>query len=112
MRPFLIAICVAVVFLLSSCLTNKGSFVLINKAKDTISQGFVTVCGQTIELKDIQPNKSMSGTYAVKSDSHYDIKVEFLSGKKISKQLGYVTNGLDFHDEFVVTDTDIDMKPK
>lgn len=95
------------VFVLSSCQANNGSFLLINKARDTITLGLVTVCGQTIELKDIGPNKSASGVFKVKTDSHYDVKIKFLSGKKITKELGYVTTGFDFHDELVVTDMDI-----
>jgi hypothetical protein len=98
------------VFVLSSCIVaNKGSFLLLNEAKESISRGTVSICGQTIELKDIQPTQSAPGSYEVRSDSHYDIKIEFQSGKKLRKELGYVTNGLDFHHKIVVTDTDIEL---
>ena len=108
MRVSVIAICaVFLVLVMASCTANKGSFLLINKAKEPILRGLVTVCGQTIELKDIQPTKSAPGSYKVKFDSHYDIRIEFQSGKKLRKNIGYVTNGLDFHHEIVVTDMDI-----
>lgn len=108
MRNLIIAICVALFFLVMvSCIANKGSILLVNNAKEPISRVIVSVCGQTIELRDIEPAKSAIGAYKVKSDSHYDIRIEFQSGKRLWKELGYVTNGLDFHDRIVVTDTDI-----
>ena len=103
------------VLVMASCSTNKGSFLLINKAKEPISQGEVTICGQTIEFKLTQPGKIKSGVYKVTSDSHFDIRIEFQSGKKLRKELGYVTNGFDFYHEIIVTDEDIKLmttKPK
>ncbi len=108
MRVSVIAISAAfAVFVMASCAYNKGSFLLINKAKEPIAQALVTICGQTIELKDIQPTKSASGSYKVKSDSHYDIRVEFQSGKKLQREVGYVTSSVDYQHEITVTDTDI-----
>jgi hypothetical protein len=88
-------------------MANKGSILILNRASEPISRGIVSVCGQTIEWRDIAPAKSAGGSYKVKSDSYYDISIEFQSGRKLRKELGYVTNGFDFHDTIVVTDTDI-----
>lgn len=110
MRVLVTAIsAVFAVFAMISCVANKGDFLLINKAKEPIARALVTVCGQTIELRDVQPGKSVSGSYEVKSDSHYDVRIEFQSGKRLQKGVGYVTNGLDFHHEIVITDTNIEM---
>jgi hypothetical protein len=92
-----------------SCGTNRGSFLLINKADQPILRASVMVCGQTIELNDIQPTQSAQGFYKVRSDSHFDIIVEFQSGEKLQRKIGYVTNGFDFQHEMVVTDTDIEI---
>jgi hypothetical protein len=110
MRVSMVVISAALPFLvMASCMSNKGSFLLVNKAKEPIARAVVTVCGQTIEFKAIQPTKSASGSYQIKSDSHYDVRVEFESGRNLHKEIGYVTNGLDFEHEIVVTDTDIDI---
>jgi len=101
---------VLAVLVMASCGTNKGSVLLVNQAKEPIVRVLVMVCGQTLELKDIQPSKSARGSYTVKSDGHYDIRVEFQSGKKLQKEMGYVTNGFDFQHKFVVTDNDIEMR--
>ena len=103
-----VAVTIAALFLIS-CTTNKGNFSLVNKTKEPIAHASVAICGQMIELKDIQPNKSAVGSYEVKSDSHYTIQVEFESGKKLQKEIGYVTHGFDFQHEIVVTDSDIEI---
>ncbi len=94
---------------MASCTPNKGDFLLTNKSNETIARATVSVCNQTIELNGIQPNKSASGFYEVRSDSHYDVTVEFGSGKTLRTQIGYVTHGLDYHDEVVVTDSGIEI---
>jgi hypothetical protein len=110
MRVSLITIgAIVSVCVYASCLANKGEFLLVNKANEPVLRALVTVCGQTIELTGIQPSKSASGSYQVKSDSQYDVRVEFESGKKLEKKIGYVTNGIDFKHVIVVTDTDIDI---
>lgn len=110
MKVVLVAISAALLFLvMASCTTNKGSFVLVNKAKETIARAVVIVCEQTIEFQAIQPTTSRSASYKVQSDSHYDVKVEFGSGKRLHKEIGYLTNGVDFHHEMIVTDNDIDI---
>jgi hypothetical protein len=108
MRNILIAIgLVFSILTMTFCVANKGSFLVVNNAQEPISRGIVTVCGQTMEFKNLLPTKSVPGSYLVKSDSHYDISIEFQSGKKLKREIGYVTNGMDFHHEIVVTDIDI-----
>jgi len=91
-----VAATIAVLFLIAYT-NSKGSFSLVNKTKEPIARASVTICGQTIELKDIQPNTSAVGSY------------EFLSGKTLQKETGYVTNGVDFQHEIVVADSDIEI---
>jgi len=110
--PLTIVSLVSTLLIMISCTANQGSFFLINHAKEPISHAIVVVCGQTVELNDIQPTKNAQGSYKVNSDSHYDIKIEFQSGKKLEEKMGYVTNGFDFHHEFVVTDTGIEILKK
>lgn len=108
MRNLAIAIGALIAILaMVACGGNKGSFVLLNKSTELITRASVTISGQTIELKDIQPTKSTSGFYDVKADSHFDVRIEFQSGKKIRKEAGYVTNGFDFEHVIAVTDADI-----
>ncbi len=99
----------ALLFIIS-CETNKGNFLLINNSNDAISTASVKVCGQSIEFSNIPHLKSVVGSYMVKSDSHFDIVVKFNNGKEIHKQIGYVTNGVNFRHEIIVTETDIKLQ--
>ncbi len=94
-------------FIISS--NNKGQFSLKNNASETISFASITICNQTIKLMNIQPGENVSGSYDVKSDSHYTIKIELQSGKSFLKEIGYVTNGMDFQHEILVTNSSIEI---
>ena len=101
-----------IIFLLSittSCILrdNSGQITLINESGESIKTVRIEVCKQLIEFKTIRQGEKAKGTYKITSDSHYDILVTFASGKKLRKQLGYVTNGFDFQHTLVVKDADI-----
>lgn len=104
-------------------LSTKWRFRIVNMAKEPITNASVIIFDQTIEMKDIQPNKRASGFYKVggddhvKGDEHYTIVVEFQSGKKLQKKLQkelqkkdeYVLSGNNLLHEITVTDTDMDI---
>jgi len=96
--------------LLSSYTVNTGRFLLVNNAAEPIGHASVSICGQTIQFRDIEPNKSAHGSYRVTSDSHYTIRLKFKSGRTLQKEAGYVTNGMNFNDQIIITDTDIELK--
>ena len=99
----------ALALFVASCSSNTGEFFLINKAGEPIASASVVICGQLIELKGVERNKTVGGSYKVTADSHYTIQVEFESGRMLKKEAGYVTRGMDFRHEIVVTDSDIEI---
>ena len=103
-----IAAIIGALFLIS-CTANKGTFTLVNKSIEPIARASVAICGQTIELRAIQPDTSGTGSYEVKCEGHYSILVEFQSGKTLQKETGYVTPGMDFQHEIAVTSSDIEI---
>ena len=104
------SLAIIIVIFVASCVlwTPPSSFLFVNKAGEPISKATVTVCGQTIKLNDIKPAKSARGSYTA-SESHYDITVEFQSGRRLHKSVGYVTSGMVSNDEIVVSDSDIEI---
>jgi hypothetical protein len=104
-----IYVCLSVLLVLSAsaCTENKGSFTLINNSKEMIKLAVVSVCGQTFRLSNINPSQSAPADYKVRADSSYDVAIDFESGRKIHKTVGYVTNGMDFHHDIAVSDTDV-----
>jgi hypothetical protein len=100
-------ITITATLLLASC--SKGAFSLTNTTSETITRVSVTVCGQTREFREIQPGHSAPGCFTVRRDSRYEIEVEFQSGRKLSKGVGYVTPGLSTSDELIITDSDVQL---
>ena len=110
MKCFRILICVLILIsTLSACGVNKGNFTLLNNSDESISRVAVTICGQTVELKDIYPGQQMVGAYQVESDSGVKVYVKFKSGKTIIKEDGYVTNGKDFSHRINVSNSEVDI---
>jgi hypothetical protein len=101
-----------VVGVLAACTPNEGRFVIKNNAAEPIVRASVLICGQTEHFEQIDVRQMKTGTYHVTTDSHYDVKVEFRSGRILERKLGYVTNGLNFDDELTVSDADIEITSK
>ena len=97
-------------FIQSSCLAkNTGHFTLINNSHETISHAAIEICNQLFEIRNIKPNGNYSASFQIKGDSHYTISILFISGKKLKKQIGYVTNGFDFTNKIIITDSNISI---
>ena len=82
-------------------------FTFVNKSNQVIRRASVNVCGQYFEYKDMQPEQGTSGNFKVSCEGHYTIDVELRSGKKMHKEVGYVTSGMNFKDEITVTSSDV-----
>lgn len=91
-------------------LSNDGEVQVINSASEPVRNGELEVCEQKFELGAIEQNKSMTINYKVRSDSQYKLMVEFNSGRKVAKELGYVTSGRDFKDILTLSDDDVSLK--
>jgi hypothetical protein len=101
-----------VFFILSmgtSCFSrdSEGHLILINDSNETINNARIEVCGQLMEIKNIQPHGKYTGTYIVKGDSHFKIFITFSSNKQLKDELGYVTYGFNFKHTIIVTDSSI-----
>lgn len=97
-------------YFVPSVLSNDGEVQIINSASESVRNGELEVCEQKFKLGAIERGKSKTINYKVRSDSHYKLMVEFISGRKLAKELGYVTNGRDFKDLLTLTDDDVSLK--
>ena len=93
----------------ASCGSTEGRFTVANRATEPIKQIVVTICGQTIALGPIDPQRTAVGAYNVTSDSHFVIDLTFVSGKTLHKEDGYVTNGVAYRHEIVVKNSEITL---
>jgi hypothetical protein len=94
-------------FLLASTslvLGDDGHVLILNAASEPIKNGQLEICGQKFLFGEIEQGKTKAIQYKVRSDSQYKLEVEFNSGKKLEKELGSVTNGLDVQDILTLND--------
>ncbi len=108
----IIFIFLAASYFVPVALSNDGEVEIINSASEPVRNGEIEVCDQRFKVGAIERGKSRTITYKVRSDSHYKIKMEFSSRRKLEKELGYVTNGRDFRDILVLSDDDVTLKEK
>jgi len=90
----------------------NGEVTIKNDATKEVTKGQISICNQQFDFGGLKVGTSKTIAYRIKSDSHYKVVVEFESGKKLSKELGYVTNGMDFKDVLRVKDDDIILEKK
>jgi hypothetical protein len=93
----------------SIVLGDDGQVLILNAATEPIKNGQLEVCGQKFPFGEIEQGKTKAIQYKVRSDSQYKLEVEFNSGKKLEKELGSVTNGLDFQDILTLSDRDVSL---
>lgn len=88
----------------STALSYVGEVVIVNLATEPVKSGHVQVCGQKFQLGELEQGKTKAIQYKVRSDSHFELVVEFAPGNILSKELGYVTSGRDFKHILTVKD--------
>lgn len=104
---------VVIVLIVGCALLRKTEFAnvtVLNESENTIAEGSILVCRQTLIFENIKPGKRRQLQYELGSDSDYGVKIRFDSGKEIEKSVGYVTNGLTVNDEIIITGESIGIR--
>ena len=101
-----------VMFSLASavCGGTKGTISVVNEAEEPISRVTIQVSGQALEIVNLRPSETVTGSYPVTKDSHYTIEVVFLSGKRLNRETGYLTSRSDFDDRIVIAGSAIEFQ--
>lgn len=94
----------------STAFSYVGEVLIVNSATEPIKSGQVQVCGQKFKFGELEQGKTRVIQYKVRSDSHFELVVEFVSGKKLSKELGYVTSGREFKHVLTVKDDEASIE--
>jgi hypothetical protein len=81
---------------------NTGTVILENRALEVVAHAFVEVCGQHLSFDSIPPGENRTATFALGGDSHYDVTVQFASGRKLNAQVGYATSGADYTERIII----------
>lgn len=87
----------------------QGEVRIVNLATEPVKHGEIEVCNQKFKLEGIAKGESQVIHYQVRADSSYKIFVEFNSGRKLAKELGYVTSGRDFKNVLTLKDDEVSL---
>lgn len=91
---------------------NTAKVAVVNKGSEQIQSGEVELCGEKFSFSKLEPGQSFKQDLKVTRDCHYEVTATFLSGKKVSGGVGYVTHGMDFNDQILVTDEAVELAAK
>jgi hypothetical protein len=100
-------IVVALFIILPIWLSTKGEVLIINEADEAIHSGQIEICNQRFPLGQIEPKQTKQFHYKINFPSDYDLTIEFASGKKLTRHIGYVTSAWDFHDTVTMKNDDV-----
>ena len=94
-----------------SCLSlvapRDGHVTLSNTTAEAIVRAQVGVCGQDFTIEHLGPGENRTVTFRIRADSHYTVSVRFASGRSMSKELGYITSGIDVADMLLIKENDV-----
>ncbi len=88
---------------------QKASVTVMNQASKLLKIVTVELCGESATVENLPVQATKKVKLKVHSDCHYQVDAIFESGEKLSNGVGYVTHGLDFDDQIIVTDSEIKM---
>lgn len=84
-----------------------ATLAIVNQSNETIVLLQVTVNENIQTVKDLEHGEEAEMQFLVKRDTDYHIDVEFLSGRKTKKEVGYLSYGFDAEDSVTITKSDI-----
>ncbi len=107
-------LCLAGVLLVVVSCSEDGiaTLTIVNQSEDTVVLVRVTVNENIQTVKDLQHGEEAEMQFLVKRDADYHIEIEFLTGRKIKKEVGYLTYGLNTDDIITITRTGIEFDNK
>ncbi|MDC0994056.1 hypothetical protein OAR16_00450 [bacterium] len=91
---------------------GSGEVHIVNMSGGAVVKGDLYISGRHFKFGNILQGKEEVFYFDVGRDSHYRVKIEFESGKKLEKELGYVIFGFDYTDTLMVNDGDIVLLSK
>ena len=83
---------------------DVGKVRIVNMATESVATGRIEILDQQMTFSNLARGREKNFHFYVVSDAHYDVTIEFVSGKKLVRELGYLTNGSDYDETIVIED--------
>jgi hypothetical protein len=87
----------------SGATENTATVTIFNKSDSDIRFLDVGIAGKTLRINNMKNGAVTKVQFRGLGDSHYLLEGELQDGTKIGGEFGYVTNGMNFNDTFVIT---------
>ena len=94
---------------IGSCGSSVGRFSVVNQSSELLDSVSITICGQNFEFSKMPPAASAKAQYRVTTDSDFSVLVVFDSGRTLRREVGYVTNGVEYNHAIVITDSEVKL---
>ena len=99
---------VGAILVFASCSKDGiATLAIVNQSNETIALVQVTVNENIQTIKGLEQGEEAEIQFFVRRDAGYNLNVEFQSGTKMIKKLGYVSYGFDVTDMITITKKDV-----
>ena len=92
--------------------TNISDVTIVNDTPESIEKCSIKVIDTTVVFNNLKAGDKASATFVVSTDSHYTVTVTFAGGRKLEKDVGYVTVGYDYTDRILIRPDEIVLSNK
>ena len=72
--------------------------IIVNSSGEDIKKCSVELSGTTVDVNDIKAGSRSKIQFSVVRDAHYAVTIDFVDGRQLQQQVGYVTPGFDYKD--------------
>ena len=86
---------------------NQGFVLVQNNSTQPVKSVRIQIKDLNFAISNLEQGEQAGKAFMIHADSHYDMNATFSSGKTISLSSGYLTNGIDSYDLFIITDDSI-----
>ena len=87
--------------------TNNSEVTLVNGTSENIEKCSIELTGAIVVINNLRAGEKVSAAFVVRSDAHYKVSVQFSGGRKLEKDVGYVTPGFDYKDTILIHSNEI-----
>ena len=112
-RSFYIGIFIALIAAVAiiSLSSHYSNVTVVNAGNVAITNMTITLSQETRSIASLKPNEKRGLRFSVRGDASYVVSATFENGEKLNKEVGYVTNGMDFHEVMRISPQAITIMP-
>ena len=86
---------------------GTATLTIVNQSNETVVLVRVAVNENVQTVNDLEHGEEVEMQFSVRRDAGYNLDVEFESGRKMIKKIGYISYGFDVTDMINITKQDI-----